>query len=271
MVAHPGGVAGTMPDGRIIGAGLVATGMALAIWGFAERDADSTSSIAQPISVVQLNAGSGTVQIRTSDAPTTTVQEHREFWLLNTGKAHHVEGDKLVLDGNCGWKCSADFVVTVPAGTKVTGKSGSGDVDLEGVGDIDLNAASGNVTVTGATGTVTLDIASGDAAVDGAAGAVDLETKSGDITATDLTGGPVKAKAASGDIDLTLKKPAAVTADGKSGDIQVHVPVTEGVKYSVDAGTKSGDREVNIPSDPTGTYVLRLSAASGDVLVDSAQ
>jgi DUF4097 and DUF4098 domain-containing protein YvlB len=260
-----------MPDGRIIGAGLVLTGVALAIWGFAERDATDTSSIAQPISVVQLNAGSGTVQIRTSDAPTTTVEEHREFWLLNTGKAHHVEGDKLVLDGDCGWKCSADFIVTVPAGTKVSGKSGSGDVDLEGVGDIDLDAASGNVTVTGATGAVTLDIASGDAAVDGAAGAVDLETKSGDITATDLTSATVKAKAASGDIDLTLKKPAAVTADGRSGDIQVHVPVTDGVKYRVEADTRSGDTEVNIPRDPSGTYLLKLSTASGDVVVNSAE
>jgi Ca2+-binding RTX toxin-like protein len=260
-----------MPDGRIIGAGLVLTGVALAIWGFAERDADDTSSIAQPISVVQLNAGSGTVQIRTSDAPTTTVQEHRAFWLLNTGKAHHVEGDKLVLEGDCGWQCSADFIVTVPAGTKVTGKSASGDVHLEGVGDIDLDAASGNVTVTGSTGAVTLDIASGDAVVEGAAGAVDLETKSGDITANDLTAGPVKAKAASGDIDLTLTKPAAVTADGKSGDIQVHVPVTESVKYRVEADTRSGDTEINIPSYPSGTYLLKVSTASGDVQVNPAE
>lgn len=260
-----------MPDGRIIGAGLVLTGLALAVWGFAERDADATSSIAQPIGVVQLEAGSGDVRIEAGDAPTTTVQEHREFWLLNTGKAHHVEGGKLVLEGDCGWQCSADFVVTVPAGTKVTGKSASGDVILNGVGDIDLDAASGNVTATGTTGAVTLDIASGDAVVEGAGGAIDLETKSGDITATDLTGGPVKATAASGDIELTLKTPGAVTAEGKSGDVQVHVPVTQGVKYRVDADTKSGETDINIPTDPAGTYVLKLSTASGDVQVTSAK
>jgi DUF4097 and DUF4098 domain-containing protein YvlB len=257
-----------MPDGRIIGAGLVLTGVVLALWGFADRDADDTRSITQKISVVQLDAGSGNVRIEVGDSAGTTVEEHREYWLLNTGKAHHVEGDKLVLDGDCGWQCEADFVVTVPRGTKVTGNSASGDVVLQGVGDVDLDASSGDVTATDLTGAVTLDLASGDVTVDGAAHAVDLETKSGDIKAGRLTGdGPVQAMAASGDIELDLDAPMSVTAEGRSGDVQVHVPLTSGASYNVDAVTRSGDTDVQIRHDPNGTHTLKLSTASGDVEV----
>jgi hypothetical protein len=256
-----------MPDGRIIGAGLVLTGAALALWGFADRDADETATLTQKVSVVQIDAGSGNVRIETGDTQTTTVREHREFWLLNTGKAHHTEGDKLVLAGDCGWQCEADFVVTVPPGTKITGKLASGNADLQGVGDIDLDAASGNISAVDTTGTVVIDIASGDVTVDGASGPVDLETKSGDVKAGRLTGGPVQAKAASGDIEIELDKPTSVTADAKSGDVQVHVPTTGGATYQVDTDTRSGDSDIKIATQPNGTHVLKLSTASGDVEV----
>lgn len=253
-----------MPDGRIIGAGLVLVGGAMALWGFADRDTNETATLTQKISIVQLDSGSGDVRIETGDVDATTVREHRSYWLLNGGKAHHTEGDKLILSGDCGWQCSADFVVTVPKGTKVIGKSSSGDVELEGLGDIDVDASSGNIDVVGATGAVTVDLSSGDLTVDGATGAVDLETKSGDIKAGGLSGSPIQAKAASGDVELDLDKPASVTADARSGDVKVHVP--EGT-YKVDARTKSGETDVKIPNDPNGTNVLKVTAASGDVEV----
>lgn len=260
-----------MPDGRIIGGGLVVVGLALAVWGFAEREADDTSSIDQSVKQVELRTGSGDVRVKTDTGATTTkVEEHREFWLFNSGKAHRLEGDKLILDGDCGWQCRASYVVTVPPGVSVTGKSSSGDVVLEGVGSIDVEASSGNITATGTTGAVSLDISSGDAVVAGANGAVDLKASSGDITATDLTGGPVKADASSGDIELTLKEPMVVTADAKSGNIDLHVPVTADTKYKIDAETNSGESDIGVPTDPAGGTVLTLTTKSGDVRVTKA-
>ena len=261
-----------MPDGRIIGGGLVVVGVCLALGAFIERDTDDTSTIDQKISQVELQTGSGDVRIETGDVPTTKVEEHREFLLFNTGKAHRVEdGGKLVLDSDCGWRCEATWIVTVPKGTKVTGKSASGNVVLDGVGDVDVRAASGDVTVTDATGSVRVDVASGNTTVDGAVGGIDLTAKSGDITATGLSGGgEIKADAASGDIELTLQEPASVTADAASGDVVVHVPSGANATYKVDTETKSGEATVRIPTDPAGTNVLTLRTKSGDVEVTGA-
>ena len=261
-----------MADGRIIGGGLVVLGLALAAGAFAERETDDTTTIDQAITQVELQTGSGDVRIETGDVPSTKVEEHREFLLFNTGKAHRVEdGGKLVLDSDCGWRCEATWVVTVPMGTKVTGKSASGNIELRGVGAVDVRAASGDVTVNDATGSVRVDVASGNTTVKGAVGGVDLTAKSGDITATDLSGGgEVKADAASGDIELTLKDPTSVTADAASGDVIVHVPATAGTKYKVDTETKSGEATVRIPTDPAATTVLTLRTKSGDVEVTGA-
>lgn len=256
-----------MPDGRIIGGGLVLVGLALAVWGFADREADETSSISQQIKRVELRTGSGDVRVETGDGPNTTVQEHREFWLLNGGKAHRVEGDKLILDGDCGWQCSASYVVTVPAGTAITGRSSSGDVVLKGLGSVDVKASSGDVTATGTTGSVKLDLSSGDAVVAGANGAVELSASSGDITATDLTGGPVSADASSGDIELTLKEPLSVEAEASSGDIDVHVPVAADAKYKIETDTNSGESNIGVPTYPAAANVLTLTTKSGDVQV----
>ena len=259
-----------MPDGRIIGGGLVVVGLALAVWGFADREVNDTSTTEQKITQVELRTGSGDVRIETGDTTTTTIEEHREFWLLNGGKAHRIENGKLILEGDCGWQCSASYVVTVPAGVSVTGRSSSGDVVLEGVKDIDLEASSGNVTATGSTGSVSLDLSSGDAVVAGASGAVDLRASSGDITATDLRGGPIKADASSGDIELTLQKPMSVTAEAASGNIDLHVPVPAGTSYKIDGDSNSGEREIGVPTDPASSIVLDLNTKSGDVTVTNA-
>jgi hypothetical protein len=204
-VGHLRRGAGVIPDGRSIGAGLVLTGLALAIWGFGDRNSNEVDAVDDPIRMVSLDMKSGNVRVETSDDSHTTIREHREYWVVKTGDAYHVEGDKLVLDGDCGWQCTADFVVTVPRGTRIEGESASGDVVLENVGDVDVEVASGNITARGAAA-VTVDAASGDVVVDGANSAVDLESQSGDVKVGRLTGGPVSVKSASGDAVVDLDK-----------------------------------------------------------------
>jgi DUF4097 and DUF4098 domain-containing protein YvlB len=254
-----------MPDGRSIGAGLVLTGLALAIWGFGDRNANEVHAVDDPIRVVSLDMKSGNVRIETSDDSRTTIREHREYWVVKTGDAYHVEGDTLVLDGDCGWQCTADFVVTVPRGTRIEGESASGDILVENVGDVDLKVASGNVTAHGARA-VTVDAASSDVVVDGATGAIDLESRSGDVKAGALTGGPVTGKSSSGDVVVDLDQPASVTASSRSGDVSVHVP--DGA-YTVRTDTRTGDERVHVTSDPNATDTIDASSASGDVEVDN--
>jgi hypothetical protein len=70
-----------------------------------------------------------------------------------TTRSDRVDGSTLILDTGCGKRCSASYTVTVPAEVAVTGRIGTGTIDLSGVSVVDVAAADGNVTVHSASGT----------------------------------------------------------------------------------------------------------------------
>ena len=107
-----------------LGVILLVAAAGLAFWQFGDRNSDDTHKVSDKISTVQLAAGHSDITIRVSDDSQTTVREKRKYWFFNHGNAYSVHDGVLKLDGDCGWRCTADYEVTVPRGTKVTGENG---------------------------------------------------------------------------------------------------------------------------------------------------
>ena len=251
-----------MAENKQLGVILLVAAAGLAFWQFGDRDSDDTHRIDDKISTVQLAAGSADVTIKVSDDDTTSVQEKRKFWFFKHGDAYSVKDGVLKLDGDCGWQCTADFEVTVPRGTKVTGENGSGDIQIAGVAGVDAKSRSGKVELSDVQGDVTLDVTSGDVSVQDLTGKLDVKANSGDIEASGLKGGAVNVETTSGDIELALTESTDVHAKGTSGDIEISAPSGD---YNVTAESKHGDVENNLGNNSTASHTLTATTTSGDI------
>jgi DUF4097 and DUF4098 domain-containing protein YvlB len=174
-----------------------------------------------------------------------------------------VEGDTLVLNGDCGWNCDADFVVKVPRGTKVTGDIGSGDLVVTGAAGVDTSSRSGEVKVQDVEGRVRVETTSGNVELDRIDGGLDVEVTSGDITGEHLSGGAERVKTSSGDIELDLDEANPVSVEGTSGDIEVTVPNSG--SYTVTTDAASGEVDNDVPPVQKGTHPIDVRTTSGDI------
>ncbi|TCN37154.1 putative adhesin [Kribbella orskensis] len=251
-----------MADTKQVGALLLVTGAALAFWSFGDRESSGEHRVDSKISTVRLDSPNADITIKVGDGDTTTVQEKRKYWLIKHGDTYSVDGETLKLDGDCGWQCTADFVITVPRGTKVTGENGTGDLSITGVGGIDASSRSGDISLRDVTGDVKLDLTSGDVEIDRLTGKLDIVATSGDIDATRLKGGAVNVETTSGDLQLELDEQNDVRAKGTSSDVEVKAPAGD---YKVHTETRSGDVENGLGNAPDGSHSIDASTVSGDV------
>jgi DUF4097 and DUF4098 domain-containing protein YvlB len=251
-----------MAESKQLGVVLLVAATGLAAWQFGDRDSDDRHQIDDRVTTVQLAANRADISIEVSDDDTTTVQEKRSYWFWKHGDTYSVDDGVLELDGDCGWQCSADFVVKVPRGTKVTGENGSGDLAITGVSAVDAKSRSGEIKLSDVTGDVKLDLTSGDVTVDDVTGKVDVTTNSGDIEANGLKGGPVTAETTSGDMDLELADANDVHAKGTSGDIDITAPRDS---YKVTTDTRHGDVDNDLGNSTDASHTIEATTTSGDI------
>lgn len=185
------------------------------------------------------------------------------------------------------------LVVTVraPAGSRVTARTGAGDVAVRGAaGQATVRTGAGRAEVGDVTGDADLTTGSGDLTVGAVGGRAKIRTGSGAITVAAL-GGTTDVKAGNGDVTI-----GAVTADAgvRTGSGAVHVAdaragrleLTSGsgalrvgvhagvvAELDVSSGTGRARSELAVqagapPREPG--LRLRGRTASGDVLVTRA-
>ncbi|MFC8847355.1 MULTISPECIES: DUF4097 family beta strand repeat-containing protein [unclassified Micromonospora] len=176
---------------------------------------------------------------------------------------YEIRGDELVLDTDCGDRCSISYEVTAPEGVAVSGETGSGNVVLSRVGEVDFRLDSGNLEITRATGPVRAEASSGNVEVDDVRGPATLRASSGDVTGSRL-GGQVDAEADSGNVTVELAAPASVRAHAASGDVDLVVPAG---RYRVRSDVDSGEAELGIVDDPGASLLLDVATESGNVSV----
>lgn len=251
-----------MAESKQLGAILLVAAAGLAFWQFGDRDSDDSHQLDERITTVQLAADRADVTIKVSDDDKTTVQEKRRYWLWKHGDAYSVDNGVLKLDADCGWQCSADFEITVPRGTKVTGENGSGDLSISGVSGMDVKSRSGKIELSDVSGDVKLDLTSGDVEIGDLTGKLNIKANSGDIQASGLKGGPVDVETSSGDIEVQLAEANDVRARGTSGDVEVTAPAG-GYKISTD--TRSGEVDNELGNDSNGSHSIEATTVSGDI------
>lgn len=226
-------------------------------------DFDTTES-ATISRITLLPGGSGNVTVHgVGPAGQVRVKRVLRYQGDQPNVRYEIRGEELVLDTDCGRRCSVSYDVTVPEGVAVRGENGSGDVDLRRVGTVDVRLGSGDVRLRGATGAVRVETGSGDIDVDDVRGPVVARAGSGDVVCRRL-GGQVDAEAGSGDVTVELVVAASARAHADSGDVLVTVP--DG-RYRVRSRVGSGEAELGVTDDPTAALLIDVGTGSGDVTV----
>lgn len=250
------------------GAALVLIGGGVFAWGSSDGDPGAVRAAdVGGITSIGITSGSGDVEVRHVPGAPGRVEEHRSVqWLGGDSNSiqHRVTGGELLLDTDCGWGCTIDYVVTLPDPVPVSGELGSGSLNVRGMSSVDADVGSGSVSVHDVAGTVRAKTGSGEIELVGLAGALDVRTGSGEINGRELGGRDVDAHTSSGGIDLQLVNPGTLDAETGSGEISLSVP--QGA-YRVDSETGSGETEIDVPQDPNSPRHLKLSTGSGSVLV----
>jgi DUF4097 and DUF4098 domain-containing protein YvlB len=153
---------------------------------------------------------------------------------------------------------SISYEVTVPPGTALRSKSGSGSQHIEGVdGDVVVSTGSGSVNVRRSGGRVRASTGSGGITAQDVGGAFEASTGSGSIDGTGVKG-PISARTSSGSIEVTQTGGGDVEASSSSGSIKVR-----GVQGAVRASTTSGSLAI----EGQMARDWRLSSSSGHVTV----
>ncbi|MFI7607961.1 DUF4097 family beta strand repeat-containing protein [Micromonospora sp. NPDC049366] len=230
----------------------------------AYRRLDFTDTETARISTIRVLPGAGDVVVRaTGPAGEVRVKRVVRYQGAQPEAKYRITGEELVLDTECGSRCSISYEVIAPAGVAVRGESGSGDVELSRVGAVEMQLGSGNVRLTGASGPVRVETGSGDIDVSEVTGSLNLRASSGNISARRLTG-QVDAEAKSGDVDVQLDQPVSARAHASSGNVSLSVPAG---RYRVRSSADSGDVTVGVADDPAATLVLDVTTGSGDVTI----
>ena len=154
---------------------------------------------------------------------------------------------------------SISYDVTVPPGSVLRSKSGSGSQQIEGVdGQLVVSSGSGSLTVRRSGGRVRASTGSGGITVHDVGGALEASTGSGSIDGTGVKG-PITARTSSGSIEITQTGGGDVEASSSSGSIKVR-----GVQGGVRASTTSGSLAI----EGQMARDWRLSSSSGHVTVN---
>src|SRR5262245_32787632 len=151
---------------------------------------------------------------------------------------------------------SIDYDLTVPAQTKLTTRTGSGDTRIDGVQlPLVAKTGSGNVTVESLGADAHVSSGSGDVKITSIKGSLHADTGSGNIRARGVAGA-IFASTGSGDVEMDQVAAGDIKVDTGSGNVKLR-----GVKGGLRASTGSGD----IQAEGEATHDWRLGAGSGNI------
>ncbi|WP_327297694.1 MULTISPECIES: DUF4097 family beta strand repeat-containing protein [unclassified Streptomyces] len=225
---------------------------------FARQSSSSTSSDLvdqHPVKAVDVDSGSSEVSISAGTGREVRVHQELSWSLRRPTVDRSWDGDTLRLRTRCDGTlamtslgCSVRLDLSVPAGVAVRVVSGSGQVRVSGLtGSMDLRSGSGELQLYGVAGQIRVRTGSG--AVDGIA----------------LTSKAVDAQTGSGRAKFEFAAPPEkLTGSVGAGEFEATLPL--GSRYQVRGGTHSGTWSVEKGvADPAAERRIDVSSRSGTV------
>lgn len=246
-----------LPIGSLITVAAIAFGTFNAVALIAHEEVTETATFAADgVTALRIDNDDGTVEVVGSGRDDIALVADISHGLRRTSHAAAVEGDTLVVDGDCPggplvW-CSVDYRIEVPAELTV-----------------DVDNRNGSVSVRDVAGAVTVRSSNGRLELAGIAGDVTARTSNGSIDARGLQGDTVSADTSNGAVSLSFATvPSAVVADTSNGSIEIVVPEDPDVAYRVDAGDNFvGRTEIGVRTDPTSERSIVAETSNGSVTV----
>jgi hypothetical protein len=234
---------------------------------------DRTLQVSGPVDL-DVVSGSGNITVRTGGAATVSVSARihaNASWLFGgdeEAKVRRIEQNPPIeqqgntirighfADSELTRHISIDYDVTVPAQTKLSTRSGSGDLSVSGTQlPLVAKTGSGNVTIENLSADAHISSGSGDLRINSIKGALHADTGSGNVRAKGVAGAIV-ASTGSGDVEMDQVAAGDVKVDTGSGNVKLR-----GVKGGLRASTGSGD----IQAEGEATHDWRLGAGSGNI------
>jgi DUF4097 and DUF4098 domain-containing protein YvlB len=166
--------------------------------------------------------------------------------------------------GGASVRCSSgDVAVTGVTGSAFV-ESASGSVTVTGVrGNLTANCRSGNVTVRDVGGNVESTVLSGNFAIEKMGGSIRVATISGNVLVNGA-GGNASVQTASGDVSL-IDVAGNVDGTTASGNVEFRGQVRSGLRYHLKS--HSGDAVIQMCGDAPG-FVVTMQSYSGEMETD---
>lgn len=162
---------------------------------------------------------------------------------------------------------SVEYVVTAPAGTRITAKTISGDISASRMtGELSVSTTSGDVTVTNAERLLSAKTISGDIELRDikAEGLLEASTISGDVTATNVTARRLDLGTMSGTATLRNAQTSTASVKSLSGDVVFDGTLASGGRYEF----QSQSGTVRLSLDGRTGFTLDARSFSGSVRSD---
>jgi len=235
---------------------------------------ERTLQVSGPVDL-DITSGSGNITVRSGGSGSVSVSARihaSNSWLFGSGDAEErirrieknppveQQGNSIHIgrfeDRDMQRNISIDYDVTVPAQTRLTSRTGSGDQSLSGLQlPLTANTGSGNITLENIAGDTRIRSGSGDLRINTIKGTLNAETGSGNIRAQGVAG-EIVSNTGSGDIEMHQTSAGDVRVGTGSGNVKLY-----GIKGGLRAETGSGDIQV----EGEATHDWRLGAGSGNI------
>ncbi len=219
-------------------------------WGGGEGiEADQATTRHSGVSSVRFDLDNASLEVRVGG---TEVVVDRT---TNRGEATETaSGASLLVEFDCpafGFECRGTYLVTVPAGTELSGGLGNGRITLLDIdGRVELSTSNGSIEVEGASGQVLV-----------------LSTSNGSITGSGLITPAVDFRTSNGRIEIDFAEaPRSVRARTSNGRIDVVIP-SGAAPYAIEASASNGRTDLGIATDPGAELTMELTTFNGNVLV----
>lgn len=171
--------------------------------------------------------------------------------------------------GRSDYSVTVSYIVSAPAGTRISSRSISGDVSADGVdGELSMSTTSGDVKVTNSTRVLSASTVSGDIVLTnvGSEGHLEASTMSGEVLATGVKARRLSLGSISGSVTARGIEAGDVKLNSMSDDVTFEGGLAPRGRYEF--STHSGD--VHIILDGQTGFSFEGSAFAGTVRSDLA-